>query len=66
MNGTTNVTPVCPYCKKQAGLGMRADVVPDVPSAGLITFCCANCSCILGIAWAPPEIVAKLGKQIVQ
>jgi hypothetical protein len=50
------VTPVCPHCKVKGGqAALRTDRLPNF-SAFVVTFCCASCGSILGMALAPSEL----------
>jgi hypothetical protein len=57
----SEVKPICPFCRAElAGFSMRVDAVPGVATAGVTTFSCANCACILGMSWMPRETANEL------
>jgi hypothetical protein len=57
----SEVAPICPFCRAEfAGISMRVDAVPGVATAGVTTFSCAKCGCILGMCWMPREMANEL------
>jgi hypothetical protein len=57
----SKVEPICPFCRAEfAGISMRVDPVPGVATAGVTTFSCAKCGCILGMCWMPRETANEL------
>jgi hypothetical protein len=57
----SKVSPICPFCRIESfGFAMRVDAVEGVATAGVTTFSCANCGCILGMSWMPRETANEL------